>query len=168
MSRLMAKSFIRNVILVCNFVRCKCIVLYETRPLQWVMGQQGSNWCPSALVPGHQKPQCWLHTYTFPCIYGLTQWGRVTHICVSKLTIIGSDNGFVAWPAPSRYLNQRWNIVNRNPWNKFQWNFNQNSYILIKNLKMSSAKWRPFCLGLNVLKPISSPFRHEAVSRPED
>ena len=28
-----------------------------------------------------------------PCIYGLTHWGRVTHICVSKLTIIGSDNG---------------------------------------------------------------------------
>ena len=23
----------------------------------------------------------------------LTNWGRVTHICVSKLTIIGSDNG---------------------------------------------------------------------------
>ena len=24
---------------------------------------------------------------------GLTHWGRVTHICVSKLTTIGSDNG---------------------------------------------------------------------------
>ena len=24
---------------------------------------------------------------------GLTHWGRVTHICVGKLTIIGSDNG---------------------------------------------------------------------------
>ena len=23
----------------------------------------------------------------------LTHWGRVTHICVSKLTIIGSENG---------------------------------------------------------------------------
>ena len=23
----------------------------------------------------------------------LTTWGRVTHICVNKLTIIGSDNG---------------------------------------------------------------------------
>ena len=23
----------------------------------------------------------------------LTHWGRVTHICVNKLTIIGSDNG---------------------------------------------------------------------------
>ena len=26
----------------------------------------------------------------------LTHWGRVTHICVGKLTIIGSDNGL--WP----------------------------------------------------------------------
>ena len=26
-------------------------------------------------------------------LYPLTHWGRVTHICVSKLTIIGSDNG---------------------------------------------------------------------------
>ena len=24
---------------------------------------------------------------------GLTHWGRVTHICVIELTIIGSDNG---------------------------------------------------------------------------
>ena len=24
---------------------------------------------------------------------GLTHWGRVTHICVGKLTTIGSDNG---------------------------------------------------------------------------
>ena len=27
------------------------------------------------------------------CIMVLTQWGRVTHICVGKLTIIASDNG---------------------------------------------------------------------------
>ena len=26
-------------------------------------------------------------------LYGLTHWGRVTRICVIKLTIIGSDNG---------------------------------------------------------------------------
>ena len=24
---------------------------------------------------------------------GLTHWGRVTHICVGKLSLIGSDNG---------------------------------------------------------------------------
>ena len=34
------------------------------------------------------------------------------HICISKLTVIGSDNGFLPWFAPSHYLNQCWNIVN--------------------------------------------------------
>ena len=35
---------------------------------------------------------------TFPCpkfSAGLTHWGRVMHICVNKLTIIGSDNGLL-------------------------------------------------------------------------
>ena len=31
--------------------------------------------------------------YSNSCLHYLTHWGRVTHICVSKLTIIGSDNG---------------------------------------------------------------------------
>ena len=26
-------------------------------------------------------------------VHSLTHWGRVTHICVGKLTMIGSDNG---------------------------------------------------------------------------
>ena len=44
-----------------------------------------------------------------------TQWGRVTHICVSKLTIIGSDSGLV----PARHKpNQGWNILNWTPGNK--------------------------------------------------
>ena len=41
-------------------------------------------------------------------ITDLTHWGRVTHICVSKLTIIGSNNCL----PPSHYLNQCWDIVN--------------------------------------------------------
>ena len=68
-----------------------------------------------------------------------THWGWVTHICVGKLTIIGSDNGLslercqaVAWTVPSHYLNQCWNIVNWTLGNKPQWNFNQNSNILIE------------------------------------
>ena len=59
----------------------------------------------------------------------LTHWGWVTHICVSKLTIIGSENGL---SAPSHYLNQSWNIVNSNLGKKFQWNIKQNSYIFIQ------------------------------------
>ena len=37
-----------------------------------------------ALVPSGNKP------LPEPILF---HWGRVTHICVSKLTIIGSDNG---------------------------------------------------------------------------
>ena len=83
----------------------------------------------------------------------LTHWGRMTHICVGKLTIIGSDNGL----SPGR----RQAIIWTNAWILLIWplgtNFNE---ILIGNqtfsfkkmhLKMSSAKWRPFCLSLNVL-----------------
>ena len=37
---------------------------------------------------------CWhLLTVTFSTDNTLTHWGGVTHKCVSKLTIIGSDNG---------------------------------------------------------------------------
>ena len=50
----------------------------------------------------------------------LTHWGRVTHICISKLTIIGSDNDLLPCWCQSHYLNQCWNIVN---WT-LQWNLN--------------------------------------------
>ena len=72
----------------------------------------------------------------------LTNWGRVTYACVSKLAIIGSDY----WSAPSNYLNQCWNIVNWTLRNKLKWNFSQNSY-LENPSKISSTKWRPFCPG---------------------
>ena len=42
----------------------------------------------------------------------------------------------------SHYLNHCWNIGNR-----FQWNLNQN---ITTNFDMSSAKWQPFSLDLNV------------------
>ena len=76
-----------------------------------------------------------------------------SHICVSKLTIIGSNNGL----SPGR----RQAIISTNAGILLIWplgsNFNE---ILIKiltfsfkkmHLKMSSAKWWPFCLCLNVL-----------------
>ena len=54
---------------------------------------------------------------------------------------------------PSHYLNQCWNIVNLTLRNVFNWNCISNSKVFIQemHLKMSSAKWKQFCLGLNVL-----------------
>ena len=61
----------------------------------------------------------------------LTHWGRVTHICVSKLTIIGSDNGL----SPGLLQAIIWTnaeILFIGPLEKLQWNLNQNSYVFIQ------------------------------------
>ena len=59
----------------------------------------------------------------------------------------------VAWSAQNHYQNQCWNIVNKTLRNKLQWFFCRNSNIFIQEnaFEMSSAKRRPFCLGLNEL-----------------
>ena len=83
----------------------------------------------------------------------LTHWGRVTHICVSKLTIIRSDNGL----SPDRRQAIIWTNAGLLLIEPLGTNFSE---ILIEILtfsfkkmclKVSSAKRRPFCLGLNVL-----------------
>ena len=82
----------------------------------------------------------------------LPHWGRVTHICVSKLTIIGSDNGL----SPDRRQAIIWTNAGLLLTGPFGTNFSE---ILIEilpflfkkiRLQASSAKRRPFCLGLNV------------------
>ena len=127
-------------------------------------------------APGDLQITQWLHTYgvittylfllylTITCNYVifhranlwwiiLTHWGRVTHICVGKLTIIGSDNG----SSPDR----RQAIIRTNAGLLLIGPLGTNfSEILIEILtfsfkkmrfKVSSAKWRLFCLGLNEL-----------------
>ena len=83
----------------------------------------------------------------------LTHWVRVTHICVSELAIIFSDNGL----SPGR----RQAIIRSNAGilliEPLRTNFGEISVVIHTfsfkemHLKMSSGKWRPFCLGLNVL-----------------
>ena len=83
----------------------------------------------------------------------LTHWGRVMHICINNLTNIGSDNGL----SPG----QRQAIIWTNDGILFIGPLGTNpSEILIgilsfsfkkMHLKMSSGKWRPSCLSLNVL-----------------
>ena len=87
----------------------------------------------------------------------LTHWGWVTHIhdiYISNLAIVDSVNGL--WP------NQCQAIFWTNAGMLSIWPLGTNfSEILIEiltfsfkkiHLKVSSAKWRPFCLGLSVLK----------------
>ena len=84
----------------------------------------------------------------------LTHWGRVTHICVSKLTIIVSDNGL----PPGRRQAIIWTNAGILLFGLIGTNFRE---ILVRiqtfsfkklHLKTSSAKWRLFYLGLNGLK----------------
>ena len=89
----------------------------------------------------------------FKHLFALTHWGWVRHICVSRLTITGPDNGL----SPGR----RQAIIWTNAGILLIWPLGSNfSEMLIEiltfsftkmRLKVSSAKWRPFCLGLNVL-----------------
>ena len=91
---------------------------------------------------------------TFPRANELTHWGRVTHICVSDLTSVVSDNGL----SPGR----RQAIIRTNAGilliRPLGTNFSEFLVeILIfsfkkMRLKVSSAKRRPSCLGLNELR----------------
>ena len=83
----------------------------------------------------------------------LTHWGRAIHICVSEIIIIGSDNGL----SPGRRQAIIWTNVGILLIGPLGINFSEilieiNTFSLKKNnLKMASAKWRLFRLGLNVL-----------------
>ena len=84
----------------------------------------------------------------------LTYWGRVTHIYVSRLTITGSDNGL----SLGRHQAIIWTNVEILVIGPIETNFSENLIdILIfsftkMRLKVSSEKWRLFCLGLSVLR----------------
>ena len=84
----------------------------------------------------------------------LTHWGRVTHICVSNLNIIDSDNGL----SPDRRQAIIWTNAGILLIGPLGTNFSEILIAILKvsfkkmRLKVSSAKWRPFCIGLNVLR----------------
>ena len=83
----------------------------------------------------------------------LTHWGRVTLMCMVKLTIIGSDNSLLP--------DQCHAIIWTNAGILLIWPVGTNfSEILLEihtfsskkmHLKMASGKWRSFYLNLNVL-----------------
>ena len=91
----------------------------------------------------------------------LTHWGRVMHKCVSKLTIIGSDNGL----SPGRrqaiiWTNARILLIGPLGTNLSEILIEIYTFSLKKiHLKVSSGKWRPSCLGLNVLNAFSIPVK---------
>ena len=77
----------------------------------------------------------------------------MTHICVSKQTIIGSDNGL----SPGRRQAIIWTNAGILSIGPLGTNFSENLIEILTfsfkkmRLNVSPAKWRPFCLGLNVI-----------------
>ena len=83
----------------------------------------------------------------------ITHWGRMTYICTSKLTITGSESGLSpGWRQAIIWTNARICLI-RNLGTHFSEILSKiHAFSLTKmHLKISSGKWRPFCLGLNVL-----------------
>ena len=127
--------------------------------LLWHSPQGNLTASAQATLP-HDEFYCYTFKIltTFSRITELTHWGRVTHICVSELTIIGSDNGL----SPGRRQAIIWNnagllLIEPLGTNVSEISIGIQTFSFKKmHLKMSSGKWRPFCLGLNVLMYMAS------------
>ena len=113
--------------------------------------------CNLNIVSGIKSHTFFSYQWEKFCGAWLTHWGQVAHICISKLTIIGSDNGLSPGQRQAIIWSNAGILLIGPLWTNF-------SEILIEihtfplkkmHLKMSSGKWRPFCLGLNVLIQIA-------------
>ena len=98
------------------------------------------------------------HSISCQCIQDmwclLTHWGRMTHICIGNLTIIGSDNGLLSEQRQAIiWTNAGISLIEPLVANFSEISIGIQTFSFKKmNFKMSSVKWRPFCLGLNLLK----------------
>ena len=126
--------------------------------LYWI--SRWTNLFNKPIITGFKTLHSKNYANDLPCVVfccGLTHWGRVTHICVSKLTIIGSDNGL----SPGRRQAIIWTNAGILLIGPLGTNFSEisseiNIFSFKKmHFKTSSAKLRPFCLGLNGLISIS-------------
>ena len=121
---------------------------WEFPPVTWV-----HNVLQTTNNSMHVKVKCPPPPPPPPLSLSISHWGRVTHICVGKLTIIGSDNGL----SPGRHRAIIWTNAGILLIGPLGTNFNE-FFIGIQtfsfkkmHLKMSSAKWRSLCLGLSVI-----------------
>ena len=121
----------------CNFIK----------PLEWYVSLRNVNTYPYNLTV------TLFTSYVMCKSSSLTHWGRVTHICVGKLTIIDSDNGL----SPERRQANIWTNAGMLLIGPLGTNFSEilieiQTFSLKKiRSKMSSVKWCSFRLGLNEL-----------------
>ena len=79
----------------------------------------------------------------------LTHWVRMTHICASKKTIIGSDNG-LSPPRHQAIISANAKLLLIGPLG-IKFLIKIHTFWFKKMYFKMSAKWRPFCLSFNVL-----------------
>ena len=91
----------------------------------------------------------------------------MTHICVNRLTIIGSDNGLSpGWRQAIICTSAVILLIGPIGTNFNEMSIEIHTFSFKKiHLKMSFGKWRPFCLGLNVLNhlPAELSVKHENI-----
>ena len=113
-----------------------------TNPLHWPLLTYQQRWNMIFTSKQFHKKIQW--------ICSLTHWGRVTHICVGNLIINGSDNGL----SPGRRQPIIWTNAGILLIGRLGSNFNEilSKILTFKKIRLNvlSAKWRPFCLGLNL------------------
>ena len=127
------------------FIIMWCHIFNKTRPQQksWHFAKNVSFWqniCILIKISLNFVPE------------HLTHWGWVMHICIGNLTIIGSDNGLLS----GRCQAIIW--TNAGIWLTGPLRTKSNGILVqIKpfsfkkmHVKVSSVKWLPFCLSLNV------------------
>ena len=74
----------------CWVFRHKITMINTMMGQPWIYIKPVVNNCIAPLSP---SVDFCIHICTITIVAALTHWGRVTHICVGKSTIIGSDNG---------------------------------------------------------------------------
>ena len=129
----------------------KMLDFYPSVPQTHIYKRKWSHWERTGSWWRHQMEPSFLWPALFNQFYS---HGRATHICVSNITIIASDNGL----SPGRRQAIIWINACILLIGPLGTNFSE---ILVEiltfsfmkmRLKVSSAKWSPFCLGLNVLR----------------
>ena len=102
------------------------------------------------------KDRLWVYmlcVYVMCIIIALSRWGRLAHVCVNNLTTIRSDNGLSPGRRKAIIQNNAMILLIRPLGTKFgEISIGIQTSSLTKiRLKVSSVKWCPICLGLNVL-----------------
>ena len=103
------------------------------------------RYTPVCLAKGNWT-DWWFISNSFGIMSHLTHWGRVTHICASKLSIIVSDNGL----SLGRHQAIIWTndgMLFIGSLKKLQWNLNRNLYSFTQEDQVENIVWKMAALS---------------------